>query len=91
MVKSLKPNENRAKNSILIFIIFLVLNSISLLSDVMQYEMLQTDFTTEEAESNDYRQMIITIFLVIILIFCAIVFIMWFRRAYYNLHTRVID
>lgn len=86
---ALKPNAERAKIAIVMIIVVVVLEIISMLSDVMQYEMLQIGFTMEEAESNDLRQRIIALFFLVAFIVSIITYIRWFRRAYFNLHLRV--
>jgi predicted nucleic acid-binding Zn ribbon protein len=87
----LKNNNQRAKNIITIFSILFVLNVISIISDLLQYSMLNSieGFSLEEAELNDSRQRIISIITFGIYILCYIFFILWFRRAYYNLHQVV--
>lgn len=85
----LKPNEKRAKTAILLIVVVVVIEIISLLFDIMQYEMLQIGFTSQEAENNDLRQTAISVLFLIAFITSAVTFILWFRRAYYNLHQRV--
>lgn len=85
----LKPNAERSKIAIIMIIVVVVLEIISMLSDVMQYEMIQIGFTMEEAENNDLRQRIIALFFLIAFIISIITYIRWFRRAYFNLHLRV--
>lgn len=85
----LKPNDERAKTAIIMIVVVVVFEIISMLSDVMQYEMIQIGFTMEEAESNDLRQRIIALFFLVAFITSIITYIRWFRRAYYNLHLRV--
>jgi len=43
----------------------------------------------EAAESNDLRQLVIAIISMVVALISAVTFIMWFRRAYFNLHSRV--
>lgn len=87
----LKNNTQRAKNLIIVFAILFVLNIISIISDLLQYTMLQSieGFTIEEAESNDIRQRIIAFITLGVYVLCYVFFILWFRRAYYNLHQVV--
>ncbi len=44
------------------------------------------DFNTNAANSNDIRQGIIGLMTLIVILLTIVFFIMWFRRAYYNLH-----
>lgn len=90
----LKSNEQRAKIAIYLVLSVLIVEVISLISDFMQYELLQnsangTSLSMDEANANDTRQQIIGIVYLILYLISAITFIQWFRRAYFNLHTRV--
>jgi hypothetical protein len=90
----LKSNEQRAKILISFIWIVLVLEFISLFSSVLQYNLLQTasnggQIANEAANANDLREQIIGILYLIAYIISGITFIMWFRRAYFNLHQRV--
>lgn len=60
----------------------------------MQYNLIDRiahggEYTMEEADLNDLREMVIGILYVIAYIVSAVTFIQWFRRAYYNLHLLV--
>ena len=60
----------------------------------MQYDLLQTvangGFISDEAvEANDTRESFLGIIYLIAYIISGITFIMWFRRAYFNLHQKV--
>ena len=90
----LKPNNQRAKILILFIWIVLVFEIISLISSGLQYNLLQTvsnggQITNEAANANDLREQIVGIIYLIAYIISGITFIMWFRRAYFNLHQRV--
>ncbi|WP_445717332.1 DUF4328 domain-containing protein [Flavobacterium sp.] len=87
----LKNNKLRARNLIVIFSIIFILNIITIISDLMQYSMLNSleGFSMEEAELNDLRQSIIGIIMFSVYVCCYVLFILWFRRAYYNLHQVV--
>jgi hypothetical protein len=89
----LKNNKQRAKNAILLIWIVLALEIISLVSSYLQYDLLQTaangGYLSEgEAEANDSREKIIGVIYLVAYIISGITFIMWFRRAYYNLHQK---
>ncbi|MEJ8818854.1 DUF4328 domain-containing protein [Lacibacter sp. H407] len=93
-METVKPNEQRAKNAIILIWIMLSLEVISLISGYFQYELLQTaadggEITTEAANANDLREQVIGIVYLIATIISAIMFIRWFRRAYFNLHQLV--
>lgn len=92
-MESLKPNDQRAKYAILLIWIVLGFEIISMISGFFQYNLLQTALnggiiTMEEANANDKREQVIAILYLIAYFVSAITFILWFRRAYYNLHGR---
>lgn len=93
-MNNLKPNGSRAKTAIILICIVLGLEIISLISGFFQYNLLQnaasgTVISTEEANANDLREQIIGLFYSLAFLVSGITFIMWFRRAYYNLHQKV--
>ncbi|MBB1139013.1 DUF4328 domain-containing protein [Myroides sp. WP-1] len=93
-MNTLKPNEQRAKNAIILIWIMLILEVISLISGYFQYDLLQVvanggEISIERANANDTREQIIGLLYLITYIISAVTFIQWFRRAYYNLHQRV--
>lgn len=92
-MESLRPNGQRAKIAIMLIWIVLTVEIISLLSDYLQYDLLQTvanggQITTESATGNDLRQKIIAMIYLTVYVISGITFIRWFRRAYYNLHLK---
>jgi len=93
-MEMLRPNEQRAKNAILLIWIVFALEIVNLISSYMQYDLLQTIanggyISDEAAEANDLREQICGIVYFIAYLISAITFIMWFRRAYFNLHQKV--
>lgn len=93
-MEKLRPNDQRAKNAITLIWAVLIMEVISLISDYLQYDLLQTvskggEISIEAANLNDLREQIIGMFYLIILIISAVTFIQWFRRAYYNLHLKI--
>ena len=91
MESLLRPNDRRAKNAITLIWIILTLEIISLISGYLQYDLLNTaanggEISIESANSNDNREQIIGIVYSIVYIISAVMFIQWFRRAYFNLH-----
>ena len=94
MITNLRPNEQRAKNAILILWVILALEIASVISGYLQYELLSVVadggyITDEEADANDTRELIILVLYMLAYITSAVMFIQWFRRAYYNLHQKV--
>lgn len=87
----LKNNSQRAKYIIIFFSILFTLNIAAIVSDLLQYSLINSidGYTIEEAELNDLRQQIIGVLTFISYILCYIFFILWFRRAYFNLHQVV--
>lgn len=88
----MKPNFLRAKYAIVFIALIFILDLFSLLFDYLEYLLLTSDFginTIEEAENNDLRQAVLGILYIIIYLTSVVFFIRWFRRAYYNLHTKV--
>lgn len=90
----LKPNQERAKVAVILIGIVLAMDFISVISDFFQYDLLKAvlngnNVSISEAEGNDLRQQIVAILSFLAYLVSAITFIMWFRRAYYNLHQKV--
>jgi hypothetical protein len=92
-MEALRPNAQRAKIAMALIWIVVGLDIITALSDYFQYVLLEAanngfGITEEEATANDSRQMIIGAIYFIVYVCSAVTFIMWFRRAFYNLHQR---
>ena len=83
----LKNNSQRAKWILTIFYIMLILSPIVIISDIMEYSLLGRQYTTAEGEANDLRQSLIGMLDLVVYIFAIVFFIMWFRRAYFNLQA----
>jgi Domain of unknown function (DUF4328) len=87
----LKPNDQRAKAAIILVYIVMALDVLSAVSGVMQYQLLERangieGISTEEANANDLREQILGIVYLAANLVAIVMFIRWFRRAYYNLH-----
>ncbi len=94
MMTLLRNNEQRAKNAILLLGIVIAVEILAFLSGYFQLILLQSvasgdNVTIETAELNDLRELIMAILSLIVLVISGITFIMWFRRAYFNLHLFV--
>lgn len=90
-MNKLRDNTKRRKNAEILIKIVLVLTLIAIASDLMQYHLLSEMqngmmISDGEANFNDIRQQIIAIISALAYIASGIIFIMWFRRAYWNLH-----
>ncbi len=82
-----KDNKQRAKTAIILIWIVFAIEIVSIISDFFQYQLLQSgNISTGEASSNDSRQQLIAGIYFIAYIISGITFILWFRRAYFNLH-----
>lgn len=93
-MNTIRPNEQRANIAILLIWIVLAMELISLISNYFQFNMLQSvqDGNTlpmDEANANDTRVQLLSVLYLVVYIISGITFIMWFRRAYFNLHNRV--
>lgn len=87
----IKDNSQRAKNVITVFWVFFGLTIVSIGSSVLEHNLLlraaNGNIAIDEANSNDLRQRIVGIAQLMIHIVTIVYFIMWFRRAYFNLHA----
>lgn len=89
----LKPNQQRGKLAIAMLWIVLAVQTIAILSQFFQYRMLLAmqdgeRFSDAAINANDDRQQLISILYLITMFVSVVTFILWFRRAYYNLHQR---
>jgi hypothetical protein len=88
-----RPNSKRATLATTFLFITTGLQVVSVISAVLQWLLLKdikngSNVTTEAISANDMREGIIGIVLTIVYIATIVVFIQWFRRAYFNLHLR---
>ena len=93
-MENLRPNEQRAKTAIILIWIIFSIKMASVFSNYFQYSLLQTaahggHISFESATINDIIVRLIAILNALAYIISGIVFIQWFRRAYYNLHQKV--
>ncbi|MBC7862902.1 MAG: DUF4328 domain-containing protein [Bacteroidia bacterium] len=89
-MKQLKPNDKRAKAAMLMVCIVMGFEIVNIISDFFQYQLLESgNLNSEIANENDIRQALVALVSTVLFIVSAITFIMWFRRASYNLHTKV--
>lgn len=93
-MQELRPNQARAQAAVILLWVMFALEIASFVSGYFQYNLLNAisggDHVSDEAASlNDLREQVIGIIFIIAYIISAVTFIMWFRRAYYNLHQRV--
>lgn len=93
-MNKLRPNEQRAHYAVNVIRIVLLMEIALLISGCLQYNLLQTaanggEISPEQANANDTRAQFLGILYTIAYITSAITFILWFRRAYFNLHMKV--
>lgn len=91
MQQTLKPNDQRAKNAITLIWLVLILDLIGFIANYFQYDLLHRynhggTVTQAEIVYNDSIQQVIGVLFILVYVASAIVFIQWFRRAYFNLH-----
>lgn len=89
----LLPNQSRAKAAITMIWVVGALDAISFASSYFQYDLLEkasngTIILQETATANDTRQQVIGVVYFLAYLVSVVVFIMWFRRAYNNLHQK---
>ena len=92
-MKKLRPNEERAKGAIMVIWLLLAVEVVSFISSGMQYSFLQRaasggTISETDAMANDLREGVIAAIYFIVYLVYIITFIMWFRRAYFNLHQK---
>lgn len=89
----MKPNQQRARIAIILIWIVCSMDIISMVSGLFQYQLIEDAkngvmVTTQRASANDTREAVIAIAYLVVYIISIVTFIMWFRRAYYNLHQK---
>lgn len=92
----LRDNSGRLKAAKIVFWILLGILAISFISYLLQHQLLLranngATITPQEATYNDLRVQILAIASLVIRVVAIVIFIMWFRRAYYNLHKAGLD
>jgi hypothetical protein len=63
----------------------MLLSVVSIISGMMQIDLLSRDFTQAEGEANDARQQVVGVLQLLNMIAIASVFLTWFHRAHKNL------
>jgi len=86
----IRKNAQRGRLVVTFFWMSLGVTILALISSVLQVKLLHDHqfgitITEEAINLNDLRESVIAIAVLLILIIQAILFIQWFRRAYYNL------
>jgi hypothetical protein len=92
-MKKLRDNSERARLAVVMLYVMAGLDFLSAISSFLQYRLLVNlkngDFISQDAiQMNDGRESILAFVYLLVFIATAVIFIKWFRRAYYNLHLR---
>ncbi|MCE7055046.1 DUF4328 domain-containing protein [Algoriphagus sp. AGSA1] len=92
-MKSFKNNEERAKWAKIGLTLIIIITVILTVSNAFQLELLLgwnngAEVDMNEAEINDTRQEIVVMAYYIFRCLGAVAFLLWFRRAYFNLHQK---
>lgn len=87
----MKPNGERARAAVMMICAVLILELITVVSTYLQYNLLDNyahgvAYTDAQLGNNDLRVQLVMLVYWVFFVMSGIVFIMWFRRAYYNLH-----
>ncbi|GJH41507.1 hypothetical protein RCZ04_20570 [Capnocytophaga sp. HP1101] len=89
----LRDNTTRAKNAILMLWISFAFLFVILISDIFELSVIRGFLIDEidedlfaRAELSDLFSLIVGLLWLVITLIMGILFLMWFRRAYYNLH-----
>lgn len=89
---NIKPNIQRADTAIALIWIVFVIDIVRLFSESYRYYLLQQvndgGIYSKTAEASDKVQLIAAYIYSIAFIISIITFLLWFRRAYYNLEHR---
>jgi hypothetical protein len=93
-METFRPNYQRAKNAMVCLWINVLVLFLNIIADIYQYNLLKEikkgkTFAQETLQTNDMIQQVLALITAILMTITAIMFIMWFRRAYYNLHTKM--
>lgn len=86
----LRPNDQRARLAIIFLIIIIILDFASVLADFVEYTFMSKlndgiTIADEKIERLEIIQGFFALAYMLIMILVVIIFIRWFRRAYYNL------
>lgn len=89
----LRPNDKRAKNAISLIWVVMVVNLLVTLLDIWGGIIFGQEYTADYYDEDNIPLLIYAVIVGMggiltfgVAIISAVTFIMWFRRAYYNLH-----
>jgi hypothetical protein len=89
----LRHNDKRARLAITLILVVLLMDIFTIFASSLQLNLLHDAnkgemITTDEVSINSLRMLVSAILYSIAFIVSAVTFILWFRRAYYNLAQR---
>jgi len=79
---TLQTLRSRARWVQIALLVVALVDLIAVGSDLAEYRLLGTDYTIEEADANDLRQFVVGVVQFSLLVLTAVLFILWFKRAY---------
>lgn len=89
---SIKPNGQRATTAVALIWCVLAAEILAFCSSYLQYNLLQDAalgiFSEEAAAANDAREQLVAGIYFLLFAGSGLAFVLWFRRAYYNLQQR---
>jgi hypothetical protein len=86
----MKCNTVRRKHALLFLHIMIVIEVVYMVSSLFQYLLLEeynagTFVSDQRLENNDLRQQVVAILYFVLYATTAVVYLHWFRRAYYKI------
>lgn len=92
----MRYNSERARYAIMLLWVMFGMEMLVGISSFMQLTLLQQmadgyNIDEDTLTMNDMREMVLNLLYLVGHITCAVVYIRWFRRAYYNLHQLPIN
>lgn len=89
----MRNNTERAKIAAILVGAVMVIEIAMIISSYLQINLLQKvingiDVSDSELNWNDTREGVIALIYLVVYIISTVTFIMWFRRAYFNLHLK---
>lgn len=90
-MKNLEPNNQRSLAAMILIGTMTLAQVVSLILNISRYSLLQRaaegqTVTLEEATHSDTMTQYLALLTIVIFVGCVIAYIMWFYRAYSNLH-----
>ncbi|MBI5540522.1 MAG: DUF4328 domain-containing protein [Bacteroidia bacterium] len=92
-VSGTKSNIKKARYTIAIIAVFILIDIAVIVISAMQYQLLDSvekglPVTNEMIFNNNIRELVVIIVYLLVYVFSTIIFLKWFKSAYDNLHKR---